>query len=108
MNMLEYSVYSVISPEGCAAILWRDPAKAREAALALRMTAKDLLKLDVIDEIIPEINGGAHVDPERQAVWVGDVLEKQLRELGTLSSEDLLQGRYDRFRKIGRYQMPAS
>ena len=108
VNMLEYSVYSVISPEGCAAILWRDPAKAREAALALRMTAKDLLKLDVVDEIIPEINGGAHVDPERQAVWVGDVLEKQLRELGTLSSEDLLQGRYDRFRKIGRYQMPAS
>jgi acetyl-CoA carboxylase carboxyl transferase subunit alpha len=108
VNMLEFSVYSVISPEGCAAILWRDPAKAREAALALRMTAKDLLKLDVIDEIIPEINGGAHVDPERQALLVGDVLEQQLAELGGIPTEQLLQERYERFRKIGRFQLPES
>jgi acetyl-CoA carboxylase carboxyl transferase subunit alpha len=108
VNMLEFSVYSVISPEGCAAILWRDPGKAREAARAMKMTAPDLLALDVVDEVIPEVTGGAHVDPARQAALVGDVLERQLGELERLPVETLLAGRYDRFRRMGRVQQPSS
>jgi acetyl-CoA carboxylase carboxyl transferase subunit alpha len=107
VNMLEFSVYSVISPEGCAAILWRDPGKAREAARAMKMTAPDLLALDIVDEVIPEVAGGAHVDPARQAELVGDVLERQLQELERLPVETLLAGRYDRFRRMGRVQQPS-
>jgi len=108
VNILEYSVYSVISPEGCAAILWRDPAKAREAATALRMTATDLHELDVVDEIVPEVNGGAHVDPERQARLVGDVLERQIKELADRSLDRLLDERYARFRRMGRFVAPGA
>jgi acetyl-CoA carboxylase carboxyl transferase subunit alpha len=108
VNMLEFSVYSVISPEGCAAILWRDPGKAREAARAMKMTAPDLLALDVVDEVIPEVTGGAHVDSPRQATLVGDVLERQLAELERLPVDTLLAGRYDRFRRMGRVQQPSS
>lgn len=101
VNMLEFSVYSVISPEGCAAILWRDPTKNREAAAAMGMTAKILLGLDVVDEIIPEVTGGAHVDPKEQARRLGDVLERQLDELVPLDGETLVRSRYDRFRRLG-------
>jgi acetyl-CoA carboxylase carboxyl transferase subunit alpha len=104
VNMLEFSVYSVISPEGCAAILWRDPAKAREAAAAMKMTAPDLVALDIVDEVVPEVTGGAHVDPPRQAELLGDVLERQLDELTRLPAESLITGRYDRFRRMGRVQ----
>ena len=104
VNMLEFSVYSVISPEGCAAILWRDPAKAREAAAAMKMTAPDLVALDIVDEVVPEVTGGAHVDPPRQAELLGDVLERQLDELTRLPVESLIAGRYDRFRRMGRVQ----
>jgi acetyl-CoA carboxylase carboxyl transferase subunit alpha len=107
VNMLEFAVYSVISPEGCAAILWRDASRSRDAARAMKMTAQDLLQLDVIDEIIPEIPGGAHVDPARQATIIGDVLERQLREMESLDAEDLIAGRYDRFRRIGRFMSTA-
>jgi len=105
VNILEYAIYSVISPEGCAAILWRDAAKNREAAEAMRVTSKDLYALDIVDEIIPEVTGGAHVDAARQAAIVGDVLERQLSELETLAPEALLQDRYDRFRKLGRFEI---
>jgi len=101
VNMLEFSIYSVISPEGCAAILWRDAGRNRDAARAMRVTAPDLLKLGIIDEIIPEVPGGAHVDPARQAALVGDVLERQLAELEVQDAQSLVQGRYDRFRRIG-------
>jgi len=105
VNILEHAIYSVISPEGCAAILWRDAAKNREAAAAMRVTSKDLYSLDIVDEIIPEVNGGAHVDAERQTGIVGDVLERQLNELMALSPERLVQDRYDRFRKLGRFEI---
>jgi acetyl-CoA carboxylase carboxyl transferase subunit alpha len=106
VNMLEFSVYSVISPEGCAAILWRDPSKAREAARAMKMTAEDLLALDVVDEIIPEVTGGAHVDAARQAERVADVLERQLDELARVPLPALTAARYDRFRRMGRVEQP--
>lgn len=101
VNILEFAIYSVISPEGCAAILWRDPAKNREAAVAMRLTAEDLLRLDVVDEVIPEVNGGAHVDPARQSILVGDVLERQLDELEPLDGDAVVDARYDRFRHMG-------
>jgi acetyl-CoA carboxylase carboxyl transferase subunit alpha len=101
VNILEHAIYSVISPEGCAAILWRDPTKNREAAEAMRLTAADLRKLDIVDEIVPEVNGGAHVDPECQAKILGDVLDRQLGELEGLDGPTLIRMRYDRFRRIG-------
>ena len=104
VNMLEYAIYSVISPEGCAAILWRDPSRSREAAAAMKITAQDLLALDVVDEIVPEVTGGAHVDPGRQATIVGDVLERQLRELASVPAETLPSRRYERFRRMGRIE----
>jgi acetyl-CoA carboxylase carboxyl transferase subunit alpha len=102
VNMLEFAVYSVISPEGCAAILWRDGSRSKEAARAMKMTASDLLALDVADEIIPEVVGGAHVDPARQSSILGDVLERQLAELAALGPAALIASRYDRFRRMGR------
>jgi acetyl-CoA carboxylase carboxyl transferase subunit alpha len=104
VNMMEFSIYSVISPEGCAAILWRDAARNRDAASAMRLTAPDLLQLQVVDEIIPEVNGGAHVDPARQAQLMGDVLERQLQELGSDDASGLIDGRYDRFRGLGQFK----
>jgi acetyl-CoA carboxylase carboxyl transferase subunit alpha len=104
VNILEFAVYSVISPEGCAAILWRDPSRNREAASAMRLTAEDLLRLDVVDEVIPEVNGGAHVDPGGQAVLVGDVIERQLAELVRLDPDEIVQSRYDRFRRMGVFE----
>jgi acetyl-CoA carboxylase carboxyl transferase subunit alpha len=106
VNMLEFAVYSVISPEGCAAILWRDATRSRDAAAAMKMTAPDLLALDVADEIVPEVVGGAHVDPAQQAAILGDVLERQLTELSALSTETLVAERYRRFRRMGRVVMP--
>jgi len=105
VNMLEFSIYSVISPEGCAAILWRDAARNRDAAQAMRITAPELLALDVVDEVIPEVTGGAHVDVAQQAKLVGDVLERQLAELTTLPPQQLLAARYDRFRRMGQFQV---
>jgi len=105
VNILEHAIYSVISPEGCAAILWKDSGKSREAARAMRLTAQDLDKLDVVDEIIPEVTGGAHVDPETQAATVAGILERDLFELESLSPELLLAGRYERFRRLGRFRL---
>jgi acetyl-CoA carboxylase carboxyl transferase subunit alpha len=106
VNMLEYSVYSVISPEGCAAILWRDGSRSREAARAMKMTAPDLLTLDVADEIVPEVVGGAHVDPARQASILSEVLERQLDEVAGEKPDALVAARYRRFRRMGRVAGP--
>jgi acetyl-CoA carboxylase carboxyl transferase subunit alpha len=105
VNMLEFAIYSVISPEGCAAILWRDAAKNREAAMAMKVTAHDLQDLRIVDEIIPEVTGGAHVDPARQAELIGEVLERQLDDLAGAGAEELIAARYDRFRRLGEFKV---
>jgi len=102
VNMLEHSVYSVITPEGCASILWRDAARAEEAATAMRITAPDLKALGVIDEIIQEPPGGAHADPEALFRTLDAVLAAQLQELRALDPETLPGLRYDKFRNMGR------
>ena len=101
VNILQFAIYSVISPEGCAAILWKDAARNREAAAAMRLTAPDLEALHIVDEIVPEVVGGAHVDHEAQADFVAGVLERQLDELDGDSPDDLIRSRYERFRRIG-------
>ncbi len=100
--MQEYAIYSVIPPEGCAAILWRDPAKKVEAAAALKITAPDLLKADIIDEIVPEPIGGAHTDPAAAARLIDRVLEQALTEVSALDRDTRLKLRYDKFRNMGR------
>ncbi len=105
VNMLEFATYAVISPEGCAAILWRDAAMNREAASAMKVTSADLLEVQIIDEIIPEVTGGAHVDPARQATRIGDVLERQLAELDGLGARELIADRHDRFRRLGQFKV---
>ncbi|MBL7151347.1 MAG: acetyl-CoA carboxylase carboxyltransferase subunit alpha [Candidatus Omnitrophica bacterium] len=99
--VLENSYYSVISPEGCAAILWKDGSKAPEAANVLKLTAEDLLKMEIIDEIVPEPLGGAHRDPEKTAEEVKKVISRNLKELKAKSIEELLKSRYKKFREIG-------
>ncbi|GJM45556.1 MAG: acetyl-coenzyme A carboxylase carboxyl transferase subunit alpha [Gemmatimonadota bacterium] len=101
--MQENSVYSVISPEGCAAILWGDRARAPEAAEALKVTAQDLSKLGVIDGIIPEPPGGAHRDVDAAATSVGDTLDSALAELEQLSPAELVEARLQRFLAMGSY-----
>jgi acetyl-CoA carboxylase carboxyl transferase subunit alpha len=100
--MLENSVYSVISPEGCASILWRKPEKTQDAAAALRMTAQDLLGLGVIDAIIPEPVGGAHRSPEETITAVGETIARALAELSGLSPDDLRSQRRQKFLAMGR------
>jgi acetyl-CoA carboxylase carboxyl transferase subunit alpha len=99
--MLQHAVYSVISPEGCAAILWNDPTKASVAAEALKMTADDLKRLKITDEIIPEPLGGAHRDPTLACDAVKKAIEAHLSALLELPLEELLQQRYDKYRNIG-------
>ena len=103
VNMLENSVYSVISPEGCASILWRDAAKAEVAAEALKITARDLKGFGIIDEIIPEPDGGAHLDHEASGALLGGVLDGALRELSRLTVAELLDRRYEKFRRMGQF-----
>ena len=102
--MLENSIYSVISPEGCASILWRDPSKSLEAAEAMKMTAKDLLNLGIIDEVIPEPIGGAHRDPEAIADDIKYSIIKNLRHFENFSKEEVYDHRKAKFLKIGRDQ----
>jgi len=99
--MLEYAIYSVISPEGCAAILWGDAAKAPEAAAAMRITAPDLLRLGVIDAIVPEPIGGAHRDWDAAAASLRAALRDQLTDLVPKSPETLVAERYEKFRRLG-------
>ncbi len=103
VNILENSFYSVISPEGCAAIMWRDATKAETAASALKITAKDLKELGIVDEIVPEPEGGAHVDAEAAAQLLGEVLDRQLVALAQQPTNDLLEARYEKFRKMGQF-----
>jgi acetyl-CoA carboxylase carboxyl transferase subunit alpha len=103
IHMLENAVYSVISPEGCASIMWRDSTKAEIAAEALRITAKDLLEMKLVDEIVPEPEGGAHLDPETTARVLDGVLQASLRNLAKLPSSDLLARRYEKFRRMGQF-----
>ncbi len=103
VNMLENAIYSVISPEGCASIMWRDASKAELAAEALKITASDLLRLGMIDEIVPEPDGGAHLNHEAAANLLRPVLRKALDELSAVPVERLLQSRYEKFRKMGQF-----
>jgi acetyl-CoA carboxylase carboxyl transferase subunit alpha len=102
VNMLEHAVYSVISPEGCASILWRDASRAEEAAQAMKITAPDLKALGLVDDVIEEPPGGAHVNPEPLYKSLDAVLSRQLRELQALSPDELLEARYRKFRQMGR------
>jgi acetyl-CoA carboxylase carboxyl transferase subunit alpha len=102
VNMLEHSVYSVISPEGCASILWRDSGRAEEAADAMKITALHLKGFGIVDEIVPEPPGGANVDPEAQFRALDRVLDAQLAELARVPAASLPASRYDKFRKMGR------
>jgi acetyl-CoA carboxylase carboxyl transferase subunit alpha len=101
--MLEYAVYSVISPEGCASILWRDDEKKAEAAAAMKMTAADLKRLGVVDEVVREAPGGAHRDHDLTARHLGDALRRNLAELAALPPARLLDQRYQKFRKMGAF-----
>src|ERR1041385_6938338 len=101
--MLEYSIYSVISPEGCASILWRDPAKISEAATQLRLTAPDLVELGVCDEVIAEAAGGAHRDAAITAAKMRSAIKRHLRELVELSASELIERRYQKFRRMGAF-----
>ncbi len=101
--MLEYSVYSVISPEGCASILWKDQSQVEVAAGEMKMTADHLLLLGVIDEIIKEPPGGAHQDADAAGVLVGAAIRRHLEELMKWSPDELLERRYDKYRKLGKF-----
>ena len=100
--MLEHAYYTVISPEGCASILWRDAAKYSDAAEALKITSKDLLELGIIDEEIPEPLGGAHTDYSEIAKSMKDAIKRSLEKLSKMTSEELRTQRYDKFRKMGQ------
>jgi acetyl-CoA carboxylase carboxyl transferase subunit alpha len=99
--MLEHSIYAVISPEGCASILWKDPSYAKRAAEALKLTAQDLIKFNIIDEIIPEPLGGSHRDHVQTASNVRKAIFKSLQELKSMSPQRLFEHRYEKFRKMG-------
>jgi acetyl-CoA carboxylase carboxyl transferase subunit alpha len=99
--MLENAVYSVISPESCAAILYRDSTRAPRAAAALKLTAKDLLEFGVIDGIVPEPGGGAQIDPEQAAESLRTTLRGALAELSGQSAKQLIDDRYEKFRRMG-------
>jgi acetyl-CoA carboxylase carboxyl transferase subunit alpha len=101
--MLENAVYSVISPESCAAIIYRDSGKAAQAAAALKMTASDLLSLGLIDGIVPEPGEGAHSDPDNAAEAISMILRESLRELSMLTPEQLIEQRYEKFRRMGSF-----
>ena len=101
--MLQYAIYSVISPEGCAAILWKDQAKKQEAAEAMKISAPDLLSLGIVDDVIPEPEGGAHADPEKACRLVGESIEANLAELEKLGPAELVADRARRFRALGRF-----
>jgi acetyl-CoA carboxylase carboxyl transferase subunit alpha len=101
--MMEYATYSVISPEGCASILWRDDDKKAEAAAAMKMTAPDLERLGIVDEVVPEAPGGAHRDFDLTARNLGRALQRHLTELGALPSAELRDLRYQKFRQMGAF-----
>lgn len=101
--MQEHAVYSVIPPEGCAAILWRDPKQGPQAAAALKLTSDSALEFGLVEEVLPEPFGGAHRNPPEAASIVKEAIDKHLGELEKMSPEKLKEDRYDRFRKLGRF-----
>ena len=105
--ILEHSYYSVISPEGCAAILWKDRAYADKAAENLKLTAADLTHLKIADDVIPEPLGGAHQDPDKTAASLGDAIAKHLGQLDQMTIEERIQDRYDKFRAMGVFEEEA-
>lgn len=102
--MMEYSIYSVISPEGCASILWRDSEKAAEAAAALKMTAHDLYQFGIIDEIVPEPLGGAHQDHKLASQYIKEAILKNLAELQSMTPDELISQRIEKFQSFGIYR----
>jgi len=102
--MFENSIYSVISPEGCAAILWRDASQRERAAESLKLTAADLIGLGIIDEVLPEPPGGAHADPVAAATTLAEALRRTLAELGKLRPEKLVRRRAEKFLKMGKFE----
>jgi acetyl-CoA carboxylase carboxyl transferase subunit alpha len=100
--ILEHSIYTVISPEGCASILWRDRERKKDAAEAMKVTAQDLIKLRIVDRIIEEPAGGAHSEPETAIAAVGDAIEQELKSLSNLSPDELRRQRAERFYEIGQ------
>lgn len=102
--ILQNAYYSVISPEGCASILWRNSIRAPDAAAALQITSEKLLKFGLVDQIIPEPQGGAHRGPQEVAENLKDAIVKNLKELKGLSKKELLESRYDKYRKIGHFK----
>lgn len=101
--MLEHATYSVISPEGCATILWHNSAKASEAAELLKITAQDLFQMKVIDEVVEEPLGGAHRDPRRAAELLKDAISRNLTEIKNIPTQELIKLRYEKFRKLGMF-----
>jgi acetyl-CoA carboxylase carboxyl transferase subunit alpha len=104
VNMLQYSTYSVISPEGCASILWKDASRAEESAMALGITSGRLKKLGLIDEVIPEPLGGAHKEPDEVSLRIADCIERQLENLEQQTTEELLEARFQRLLTHGKFQ----
>ncbi|HEX9574635.1 MAG TPA: acetyl-CoA carboxylase carboxyltransferase subunit alpha, partial [Myxococcales bacterium] len=107
MLMLQYSWYSVISPESCAAILYRDASKGERAAEALKLTARDAYELGIVDELVEESAGGAHRDPDATAAKLRDALRRHLRELRELGPDQIVEDRYRKFRKLGPITEPT-
>lgn len=105
IGMMEHSYYSVISPEGCASILWKDASKNEEAASALKMHVEDLLELGVVDEMIPEPLGGAHLDPKTAFQNVKSFILEKIKALQETHIETLLENRYQKFRKMGKFEL---
>ncbi|HEY6129577.1 MAG TPA: acetyl-CoA carboxylase carboxyltransferase subunit alpha [Candidatus Acidoferrum sp.] len=103
INILENGFYSVISPEGCASIIWRDSAKAEIAAAAMKITATDLKEQGIIDEVVKEPEGGAHTDLEAAARFLDEVLDRQITELVSEPAKDLIEARYRKFRQMGQF-----
>ncbi|HKE09839.1 MAG TPA: acetyl-CoA carboxylase carboxyltransferase subunit alpha [Candidatus Acidoferrum sp.] len=103
VNILENGFYSVISPEGCASIIWRDAAKAETAAIAMKIMSSNLKDLGIVDEVIPEPDGGAHSDHEAAAKLFGDVIERQLLMLSSQPQKELLRARYEKFRHMCQF-----
>ena len=102
--MLEHAIYSVISPEGCAAILWKNATAAADAAAAMKITARDIKRLGIVDEIVPEPPGGAHSDPPKSAELLAPYLERALHDLQKLKLPMLVEERYKKFRRMGAFE----
>ena len=104
INILENGIYSVISPEGCAAILWKDSTKASEAADSLKLTAPELLELGIVDHIVPEPEGGAQNDWDVAAGFLAEALKDSLDKVGSLTEDQRIKRRYERFRRMGELE----